>query len=159
MTSPLDAHVTTLEPMTLATLRHIGPYPGVGAKWEQLCAWAGPKGLLTPSTVMLGLYYDDPQTTPPEALRCDACLTVAPGTPVDQGVVLQEFQGGTYAMAIHKGSYENLAQTYMALIGQWMPENNLQPDHGEPCAEIYVNNPQMVPEDELLTKVYCKIVK
>ena len=48
----------------------------VGATWGRLCQWAGMRGLFGPDTQCFGVCYDDPEITPPDKIRYDACLTV-----------------------------------------------------------------------------------
>ena len=38
-------------------------------------------------------------------------------------------------------------------MGQWLPANNREPEHG-PCVEAYLNNPQQTAPEDLLTEIY-----
>ena len=72
----MEATVKNLPPRKVAFVRHVGPYNEVGPAWERLCQWAGSKGLLGPGVVMLGLGHDDPEVTPPDKIRYDACIEI-----------------------------------------------------------------------------------
>ncbi len=153
----MEARITTLEPARVACVRHVGPYTQVGPTWERLLAWAGARGLLGPDGRTFGLCHDDPDTTPPERLRYDACIVVGPDVKGGAGVEVQDVAGGRYAVATHRGSYARLAETYGGLMEEWMPANRLDLAEERPCVEIYRNNPQQTPEDDLLTDVHVPI--
>lgn len=149
----MEARIEELQPMKVAFVRHLGPYDQVGPTWEQLCGWAGMKGLFGPNTKMFGLCHDDPEVTPSDKVRYDACITIGDGIEAEGQVGVQEVAGGKYAISQHKGSYKELTRTYSALMGQWMPAQGLEPDQTKPCMEFYLNDPNQTPEDEWLTDV------
>ena len=153
----MEARITALEPARVAFVRHMGSYAEVGPTWERLLAWAGRAGLLGPDTRTFALCHDDPDTTPPEELRYDGCVIVGPDVQGGDGVAVQEVAGGRYAVATHRGSYAKLAGTYGGLIEAWIPAKGLEVAEERPCVEIYRNNPQRTPEDELLTDVHIPI--
>jgi AraC family transcriptional regulator len=153
----MKAKITTMESMNVAFVRHVGPYSEVGSAWEQLCSWAGRKGLLGPQTKMLGISHDDPEVTPPEKIRYDACIIVRPDVKPDGAIGVQIIASGRYATTTHSGAYTKLAETYGALHGQWMPANDLEPAPGLPSLEFYLNNPQWTPEEELRTDIYVPL--
>ena len=119
--SPVDVKIEKREPLRVAFVRHVGPYQEVGKAWERLCGWAGPRGLFGPNTAMLGVCHDDPDVTPPERIRYDACITAPDGLAAEGDVGIQEVAGGDYAVTTHHGPYENLAATYAVLCGEWLP--------------------------------------
>ncbi|MGD2103445.1 MAG: GyrI-like domain-containing protein, partial [Acidimicrobiia bacterium] len=65
-------------------------------------------------------------------------------------VYTRELEGGSMASTIHHGPYQEIAPAYHTVTG-WISE------HGHeiagPPREIYLNDPQTVPEEELLTRV------
>ena len=65
-------------------------------------------------------------------------------------------KGGTYALAVHKGSYTALSQTY-ARLAEWMEKEGLSLI--APPYEKYLNAPQEVPEDQLITEIYFPVKK
>jgi len=149
----MDAEITTIDPMTVAFVRHTGPYTDVGRAWEQLCGWAGPKGLLGADSQMFGVCYDDPEVTPPDKIRYDACLVVGADAQPAGEIGVQDVGGGRYATLVHRGPYTRLAEAYAALVGQWMPAQDLEPTPGRPSLEFYLNDPQRTPEAELETRI------
>lgn len=153
----MNARTETLKTMHVAFVRHTGPYEQVGAAWGQLCGWAGGRGLLGADTRMLGLSYDDPEVTPADSLRYDACLVVSAEVRADGAVGVREIPAWRYAVATHVGPYERLGETYSQLLGQWMPAKDLQPSADRPCLEFYRNDPQSTPPAELETEIFVPI--
>lgn len=148
----MEARIENVPTERVAFFRHIGPYEQCGATWGKLCGWAGSRGLFGPNTRMFGVSHDDPEVTPPEKIRYDACIAVGPDFEADGEVSVQEIGGGEYAIGMHKGPYEGMVATYGALMGQWIPQQNRQLGDG-PCLERYLNDPNTTPPEELLTEI------
>ena len=102
--------------LKVAYVRHIVPYNECGQAWEKLCTWAGPNGLIRPGCKFLGLCYDDPEVTPPEKIRYDACITIDSDITPEGDIGIQTIDSGTYAMTTHFGPYENLTNTYSSFV-------------------------------------------
>ena len=62
---PMNVVIETLPELRVATVQHIGPYDRISEAFARLGAVAGPGGLLRDDALMLALYHDDPETTPP----------------------------------------------------------------------------------------------
>ena len=148
----MEVKIVKREPTRVAFVRHIGPYEKCEAAWGKLCGWAGPKGLFTRPTVLMGISYDDPDVTPPEKIRYDACLTVDESVQPEGEIGVQVIPGGDYAVTTHKGPYLKLKETYGKLFGEWAPQSGRVVGSG-PCLEIYLNDPHRTPPPELLTDV------
>jgi len=149
---PLDVRIERLDGMRVAFIRHVGPYEAVGATWGRLMGWAWPRGLCGPHTRMLGICHDDPEITAPEKLRYDAAITLA--VPIEpQGEVgIQELEGGEYAVAMHKGPYDRMGETYAQICGQWLPASGREL-RSAPALEFYLNSPQGTAPADLLTRI------
>lgn len=152
-----DANIVKLESRKVAFIRHTGPYNECGAAWEKLCAWAGEKGLFGPNTQFLGLSYDDPEVTPPEKIRYDACLTIDTDVRPEGEVGVQEIPGGRYAVTLHQGPLEKLADTYATLCGQWMPSSGGEMKDS-PSVEVYLNDPEKTPPEEIKVEIQMPLV-
>jgi AraC family transcriptional regulator len=155
-TQPVKAEIVELQPVKVAFVRHVGPYDQCGKAWEKLCTWAGPKGYFQPGVRFIGLCYDDPDVTPPDKIRYDACITVDDSCKPDGQIGIQTIAGGLYARTIHEGSYKKLSQTYAALCGRWIPQNGCE-IRSLPGFEVYLNDPNSTPENELLTDVHVPV--
>ncbi len=149
----MNVEIKRIEARRVLCLHHVGPYAAVGAAWQKLCMFAGPKGLLGPDTKMFGLAYDDPDKVPADELRYDACLAFTGDDPVvEQPFEVKELPAGEHATALHKGPYENLRTTYESVFGEWLPQSGRTPSAG-PCVEVYLNNPESTSPEDLLTEV------
>ena len=154
----MDVQVKEIPSRQVIFVRHTGPYPKCGEAWETLCKWAGPQGFLQPGVEFIGLCYDDPDITPADKIRYDACITVQSEVQPEELVGVQTIEAGLYAMATHHGSYMKLSETYAELCGQWAPQNGYE-IRSVPSMEVYLNSPEETPEDELLTDIHIPIEK
>jgi AraC family transcriptional regulator len=140
---------------TLATrvtfMRHVGGYADVGATWARLFSWIIPRGLFRADTRTIGICHDDPEVAPLDKCRYDAAITVPPDAAGEGDVGIQEIPAGPYAVAMHKGAYSGLVETYARMCGEWLPWSGYE--LAAPALEMYLNNPQMTTEENLLTKV------
>jgi AraC family transcriptional regulator len=148
----LEVRVTALTPTRVAFLRYVGPFDGVGAAWQRLVMWAGPRGVFGPATRFIGVWLDDPEVTPPERLRGDVCVTVPDRVQAEGPVGVRELPGGDHAVTVHRGPYSGIGDTYARLCGQWAPSagRELCP---LPAFEVYLNNPQTTAPADLLTEL------
>lgn len=103
-----------------------------------------------------GIPYDNPCITPNEECRFDACITVSKKVPVEKNINIQTIQGGKYAVFLHKGSCDTIGSLYHSVYRIWLPENsyNLR---NLPAFQVYLNSPEKVELDNLLTEVYFPI--
>lgn len=152
----MDVRIENIEPIRVAFVRHIGPYDECDPAWQKLCAWAGPRGLLGPDAKVIGVSYDDPEVTPPEKIRYDACIAVGDTVEPEGEIGIKEIAGGDYAITTHKGPFEKLIETYSQLSGEWAPQSGrvVKPTA---CFEIYLNDPDKTPPEELLTDIYVPL--
>jgi AraC family transcriptional regulator len=114
--------------------------------------------MIGPTTRILGLCYDDPEMTRPENCRYDACLALDPAQSVPRVSGVNEIliQGGEYAVAVHRGQYCDLPQTYALVCGQWCPRFGRE-IRDVPCIENYLNHARDTPVEELRTEVYVPL--
>jgi len=141
----------------VAFVRHTGPYDQVGSAWMKLFSWAGMRGLLSGPPEYFALCHDDPDVTPPDKLRYDACLVVHRPVEPDGEVGVQDLPAGEFATAIHVGPYSGLGATYAQICGPWAASagRTLGPP---PSMEIYLNDPRSTPPAKLRTKVCMRLV-
>jgi AraC family transcriptional regulator len=138
-------------------VREIGRYDqAAGRAWEKLCAFAGPRGLLTGAADFIGIGHDDPTITPEDKLRYDACITVADEMQPEGEVGVQTIPGGRFAVFMHKGPYNNLLATYQQAYGQWLPASG-EKLREAPCFEKYLNDCHQTPPEELMTEIWVPL--
>ena len=153
---PIGVRIQSLPKMRVACVRNIGPYEKTGPAWKELIEVANKRGLIDKTTDFLGLYYDDPGRTPAEKLRCDVCITVDKGMAALEDLTIKYAGGHEYAMAIHIGPHENLMDTYKFIFEKGLSELRRTYTSG-PVIEIYKNDPEHTPPNELVTEVYVPL--
>jgi AraC family transcriptional regulator len=139
-----DAQVRDLPALTVAYVRHVGPYAGDDGLFRRLFGrlgqWAGPRGLIGKDTRWLAIFHDDPNITAPEKLRVSACLTVPAGTPGERDVNVMEIPAGRSVVARFSLEHKEFGAAWSWLMGEWMPSSGYQPDD-RPCYEVYLSQP------------------
>jgi AraC family transcriptional regulator len=155
-TATYDVRIEDVPPRRVAFIRHVGPYQECGPVFERMMAWAGRNGLFGPGTMVLGIGHDDPEVTPPDKIRYDACVTAPPHVQGEGEVRIQTIEGGPYAILKLVGPYEGLPAAYRWLYGTWLPTSGRE-TRNAPAYEVYVNSPQDTPPDKLLTEIYLPL--
>lgn len=153
---PLEVEIVSLSPQTVGFVRHVGPYPEVGATWQKLMTFAMMKGLFGTGTQMIGLCHDDPEVTDPEKLRYDACISITSSIQPEGDFGVQEIAGGPYAKALHVGPYEQLGDAWARLAGEWLPSKRYEPD-AKPGFEVYRNSPMNAAPEALETVLHLPL--
>src|SRR5262249_2143259 len=133
---PMDVRIESFPQTRVAFMRHVGPYDQVGQTWSRFMSWAWPKGLVGPRTRILGIVHDDPEVTPRDCVRYDACIAVDDRFKPEGEVGVQEVGGGEYAIATHQGPYDDLSESYARLCGQWLPASGREL-RSAPALEVY----------------------
>jgi len=142
----------------VAYIRHIGSYSDIWKAMKRLGRWAGPRGIFrNPDVRFLAIYHDNPDVTPIEKLRSDACITVPEGTKVKRDMGLMTLPGGTYAAAYVEIDPTQYGEAWDRLFSDWLPESGYQPDD-RPCYELYLNDPRKHPEGKHIVEI-CEPIR
>jgi AraC family transcriptional regulator len=159
----INVEVKDMPELTVAYIRHIGPYKGNSALFEnlfgKLMKWAGPRGLLRfPETQVMAIYHDDPNITEEDKLRVSVCISVPKDTPVEGEIGKMTVPGGKFAIARFEltGS-KDYEKAWDMVLGGWLPESGYQPDD-RLCYELYHNDPKEHPEGKHIVDI-CMPVK
>ena len=80
----------------------------------------------------------------------EICVPVAGAVSGDSDVYGRELEGGPMVTTVHRGPYEEIAAAYHTVTG-WISEHGHE--MAGPPREIYLNDPQTVAPEELLTRV------
>lgn len=138
--------------ITVAAIRHIGPYAECGKVYPVLCNWARENGLYGTYRQVIGISHDDPRTTPAEKLRYDGCMEIPEDFHVTGEANKMIIQGGRYACCVHKGSYRDIPKTFVAMLSSWFPDSGEELTINPPL-EVYLNCPSLTAEEDLLTEL------
>ncbi|VAW07348.1 Transcriptional regulator, MerR family [hydrothermal vent metagenome] len=153
---PYDVQILEEMPRLVAAtkvrtnLRRIGD--DIGAGFGTLMQGLGRAGI-APSGAPLIVYHDviDEETEG----YIEICVPVDRSIPNAAEVYTRELEGGAMASTVHHGPYQEIAPAYHTLTG-WVSE------HGHelagPPRETYLNDPQVVLPEDLLTRVDFPIV-
>jgi AraC family transcriptional regulator len=152
-----DVSITTLPPLTAATIEHIGPYMEIGKAFGQLFDWLNARQLAASDVRVFGAFYDDPRQVAPEKLRSCAAAVVNGAFEMEPPVKRSELGGGEYAVLRYKGPYSGLMPNYDYLYNEWLPKSGRQL-RSAPSYEEYVNDPRDTPPEELLTDIFIPLV-
>jgi AraC family transcriptional regulator len=160
----ITPEVKELAAQHVACVSFIGDYRGkaeiFGDLFAKLGAWAGPKGLFNEDTRMISAYNNDPQTTLPEELSLDVCVTVPEDVTGEGEIKTKILPGGTYVVAsVELTGPEQYEESWAALVA-WLVDNEFEMDTDgtRPWYEIYKNNPQDHPEGHHILDM-CAAVK
>jgi len=152
----MEVTIKKLKPMRLAFVRHIGPYNECGVAWDKLCARLGKQGRLGPDTKYIGMSYDDPDVTPADKIRYDACTTVDEDFEAQGDIGVVTIEGGEYAFTTHLGPFEKLSETYAQLMGQEIPKLGRDCRHA-PSLEFYLTDPENTDPEDYVTDIYAPL--
>lgn len=125
----MDIRIERRPTMQIAFIRHTGPYDEIGGDIERLTGWALQQNVPVQQRAVFTRSYDDPTSVPPESLRSDACVELREDVNAAKPVQLETLTARRYAVYAHRGPYDDIAQSYQRMFGEWLPAS------GEEVAE------------------------
>ena len=157
-----NLEVKTLPEVTVAYLRHIGPFKGETEKWaalfQRLMKWAVPRDLLgCPDTQFFTVFRDDLNLTEFAKFKADACMSVPAHTQSDGEIGISSIPAGKYAVASFEIDAHEFEQAWDLVYRVWLPTSGYQPDERN-CFERYLNDPKKHPQNKHFIEV-CIPVK
>ena len=152
----MDVQIKDMPEFRVAAVAHVGPYNQISEAFARLGEIAARANLFGPQAAMIGIYYDDPETTPAAELRSDAAIVVSETTALPPEVVERRLPAGRYASTTLVGPYERLADTWARFMGEWLPRSGQRLNNGV-SYELYRNTPNQVPPDKLVTELYAQL--
>lgn len=146
----------TLAPIRCASIAHAGSYMQIDHAMGRLFTAFTAQDAMAPDQRMMAVFYDDPDLVPVENLRSRACSPVADGVvlapPIEEAIL----RGGLYARLRYQGPYADMKGAYRWLLGVWLPQSGREPDDA-PMFEAYLNSPQQVPPNQLITDIHLPL--
>lgn len=120
-----------------------------------MVAWGAPRGLLGRGRAGVAVYLTDMTLKEADQRALAGFIIEGDVVPDDPGITLYDLPGGRHAVALHKGSYAKIGQTWRALY-DWISVGGHQPAK-RPAFVINLNNPRFTPPEDLLTEVFVPI--
>ena len=138
----ITVNIEELDPATIAYVRTVGANGNpevIGEAFTKVVEWVQGNNLMGESTLVIGIGWDNPEETPVEECRYDACVTVPTGTSDDDEIGITDIPGGTYAIYSFTGKYdtigEDIGKAWGEIVG-WVAANGYEFDMRPPL-EIY----------------------
>jgi AraC family transcriptional regulator len=150
-----------IPPLSVLYARRLGPYPSSAhAAWLAMNRWLELRQLRRQVIRGFGFLHDNPQCTPPELLRFDACVMVRTNVQADAeaGIGRQMLEGGTYAVHPHIGSYATAGRVLSDLHRDVVPKRGLLVDYDRPFIVAYLNDPLVTREVHRRTELCVPVL-
>lgn len=153
----MNAAIQDMPEYHVAYVRKMGPYGKETCEqaFMELIQWAGPQGHMA-SGALLAVCWDNPEVTPPEKCRVDACVSVPKGTAVPGPIGLQVVSGGLYAACRFEIPADDAHQAWEEAFAWFIASGYECAD--SPCYELYHNNAEEHPEKKWIIDI-CIPVK
>ena len=161
MTTVLDVHIERHEAKRIAYVRHVGPYSTVSEAWKAIMKWGWSK-MLFGKAETFGLCFDDPDVTPAERLRYEACMVVGDRVRPKNPVAIRTIPATTYAVTIHHGGFDTISATYARLCAHVCrePIEGLRWQLSDPPSmERYLRDPRKVAPEEMRTEILMPVAR
>jgi AraC family transcriptional regulator len=133
-----------LDQMAILYIRHTGPFAGNSqlflSLFQELLAWAKPRGLVNyPATKSIVIYHDPVGITEKEKLRISVGIS-APGDVLAQGKIGKLWVSkGRYLICRFELKNDAYGQAWAHVYRNVIPQRGLQPNDGY-CFETYPHN-------------------
>jgi AraC family transcriptional regulator len=152
--APMKVEVLERKAVSIAYLRHIGPYgEPLSAFWQtQVYPWMVAGGLLQQERY--GISHDDPNVTAADQCRYDAGCQVVPDFIALGKAHKTIIPGGQYAALSFKGTVREFEPAWTALLRDWLPSSGLQLDN-RPMFEHYPSGSSYDPATGVMECKLC----
>jgi AraC family transcriptional regulator len=137
----LKVKVKKTKPMRIAFMEHKGDYGQVpfDQYFTKLFSWAK-ANKAKPGFKTMGIYFDNPDKTPPQECRCEVALPIYGDPPSGEEVKVKELDGMEVVSTKVAAPADDYPRIYH-LIGDWMDRNGY--DWAGPSYEIYTKKPKV----------------
>jgi AraC family transcriptional regulator len=127
-----------IKPVQVAFIRYLGAYIEADVTaFDRLIVWAKERGIYTGCNLLMGVGHDDPNITPIDKVRFDACIEVPdPFTPEGE-IGYQILPGGMVASTTYIGPYGPTMEQAYGMIWQQLMRQTRYRVVGIPALEIY----------------------
>ncbi|MCR9203912.1 MAG: AraC family transcriptional regulator [Halobacteriovoraceae bacterium] len=105
--------------------------------WKEISEIINNSGKNIDDINKFGVGHDNPEVTPEDKCRYDACVEVSESDNLPSGLGVNYFPKGKYACFHFKGSSEKLLQFYLDIYKNWFSANGYEPGNF-PLIERYI---------------------
>jgi len=155
----MEVTIKKTEPFTVAFISVKGPFSLINDSFGKLFAFIGEQGFI-PAGPPSGLYFNSPAQVAEDELLWELRVPIAgtcdPSGPDERGLGFKNIGEAAVAAVIHRGPFNNIAETYQGL-GAWIEGNGYE--IAGPCEEVYLTEPGNTPPAELMTEIRFPVVK
>lgn len=154
----MKADIQHIAGIEVISARGTGDYSQAAKQaWEALMPFAYGNRLMQKETRSFGIGHDNPKVTESNKLRYDACLNLVGDISEYPMLQKQTITAGKYALFIHKGPYDQLADAYYFIYNEWLTNNDVEL-RDVPCFEEYLNrDPRRTKPENLKTIIYIPL--
>lgn len=134
--SGVQVKLEECDPVSIAYLRHIGPYGAPIAQFwrETVAPWLIANQLT--QVTRFGITHDEPSITNEQLCRYDAAVACSEEQTLLGNAQRTRLAGGLYAVMPFEGNNAQIVQAWTALLRDWLPASGMQMD-ARPAFERY----------------------
>jgi len=155
----MNVEVKMTEPVTVAFKQMSGAYSQIPEALKSLYVWAATH-FMQPAGMPSAVYYTAPEETAEEDARWEVYTPLArdskPRDPDKKGCGVKHVGTHLVAATMHKGPYDEVSDTYLALAA-WVEDNGYR--MAGPPEESYLSNPKDTAPEDYLTEIRFPITK
>jgi len=155
----MNVQIVQQPPIPVVMIRHTGSYDDLEQEFERLYNWVVSNNIPVQRTI--GMFYDNPDYTPKNRLRSAACFEVAVGYQpqgLTSGIEFGEVPGAQYATMRYIGPYDQMEPVWSSFTNHIEKNLNRRISEDIPALEIYVNDPETTPPQQLITDLYMPVI-
>jgi AraC family transcriptional regulator len=146
----MKVSVVDRKPVSVAYLRHVGPYgEPLSRFWQDVAyPWMASNDLL--GHTRYGVSHDDPEVTAPQMCRYDAAAEVSGPFAARGNAATTTLPGGKYAVTQFQGTAAQIGAVWSQFLRDWMPSSGYQLD-SRPFLEHYSKDSTFDPKSGVFT--------
>ena len=151
----IEVEIKEIKPFKYVCVEGKGSYATIESVIGTLWTEVG-KRQIKPAGMMFGIYYDDPCTTPEKDWKWEMGVPVAEDVKVNEPLKVKDWTHTKVASYVYTGSYDKVGTAYQALYAK-VAKMGYVP--AGPSRSIYLNDPNKVKPEELMTEITVAISK
>ena len=90
---------------------------------QDLKKWVITRNLLSQSSIILSIAYDDPKITQGENCRYDACLVIPDDYELENSINEGRLPGGKYALMRVEHTFLAIENGWKDIFSEWLPDS------------------------------------